>query len=416
MDKITKTYIGEIKSIDEKNFTVEAVVSDETIDRYQEVIKIDAWKKGLKTYQQHGVLLSSHNYGKLTNQIGIAEKIRVDDGKLIAKFKYFVNAGNEEADWGFFLAKQGLAAYSVGFLPRPNGYETADWDDADVKSGKKPLRTYTDVELLEVSQVTVPANPSALQKSMDDMKEDEDPVIKEFSEMVYQKLFTKQEEIPVIEDSLDDEVITKPDTENYVHIGVDEGNHTDHKIRTITLSASEGIKAHYCVDCKKNTGYLFDKTKGWTHEKAAKWVEDHSKAFDMAVVSDVSLIDENKDLPVIVELTFEELDSYLEEEKKKPKGGCKSEEEEEMILKAIEDLKTDIFAKFTEIEERFAKWEKEDEEYQKDLEAFSKELEEQEKVETEDIEKKQLEEENYIKVYLSEMNEMLATKFSVQSE
>lgn len=200
MEKVIKTFISEIKGIDEKNFTVEAVVSDETIDRYQEVIKIDAWKKGLSSYKKHGVLLSSHNYGKLTNQIGVAEKVRTEDGKLIAKFKYFTNSGNEEADWGFFLAKQGLAAYSVGFLPKPGGVETADWDDEDVKSGKKPYRTYTDVELLEISQVTVPANPSALQKSINDT---EDEFLKEYSQKVYEKMievgkdFTAKEEIEV---------------------------------------------------------------------------------------------------------------------------------------------------------------------------------------------------------------------------
>lgn len=200
MEKVIKTFISEIKGIDEKNFTVEAVVSDETIDRYQEVIKIDAWKKGLGSYKKHSVLLSSHNYGKLTNQIGVAEKVRTEDGKLIAKFKYFTNSGNKEADWGFFLAKQGLAAYSVGFLPKPGGVETADWDDEDVRSGKKPYRTYTDVELLEISQVTVPANPSALQKSINDT---EDEFLKEYSQKVYEKMievgkdFTAKEEIEV---------------------------------------------------------------------------------------------------------------------------------------------------------------------------------------------------------------------------
>lgn len=212
MEKVIKTFISEIKGIDEKNFTVEAVVSDETIDRYQEVIKIDAWKKGLSSYKKHGVLLSSHNYGKLTNQIGVAEKVRTEDGKLIAKFKYFTNSGNEEADWGFFLAKQGLAAYSVGFLPKPGGVETAAWDDEDVKSGKKPYRTYTDVELLEISQVTVPANPSALQKSINDT---EDEFLKEYSQKVYEKMievgkdFTAKEEIKVeiVPKNVEDETI-----------------------------------------------------------------------------------------------------------------------------------------------------------------------------------------------------------------
>ena len=401
-------------------------------------------EEGFKELSEAWVLLSSHNYGTLTNQIGIAEKVKVEDGKLIAKFKYFTNSGNPEADWGWFLAKQGLAAYSVGFLPRPNGYETASWDEDDVKSGKKPVRTYTDVELLEISQVTVPANPSALQKSMED---NEDPFIKEYSEMVYQKLFSKQEEIiPLEEDfsdmitrdlednekDLDEDVETKPDTEGYIHIAApgQEGKHGDHKIRTISISSTQGIQAHYCVDCKKNTGYLFAKSKGWTHEKAAAWVEKHSKTFEMLLISDISLQDENQELPVILEVTFEELQNYIEltskefedfleeDKKKRPKGGCKSEEEEEMILKAIEELKVEMSARFTKIEDKFAQWEKEDEEYKKDLEDFTAELEkEQKEIDEEDVVLNQLEEdEDYIKSLLSEQNALLATKFSVQSK
>jgi phage head maturation protease len=413
MDKVIKTFIGEIRSVDEKNYTLEAVVSDETIDRYQEVIKVDAWKKGLKNYQKHGVLLSSHNYGTLINQIGIAERVRIEDGKLVAKFKYFTNSGNSEADWGWFLAKQGLAAYSVGFLPRPNGYETASWDDEDVKSGKKPLRTYTDVELLEISQVTVPANPSALQKSMED---EEDVVVKEYKEMVLARAFPTREEIPISDEyaemiikDLEEEAETKPDTEGYVHIGVDEGKHTDHKMRTISISKDQGIQAHYCVDCKKVTGYLFDKSKGWTHEKAAAWVEEHTKKDDFEEML-TRYVDE--------EIEEKSLEEYIEEDrKKKPKpGGCKSEEDEEMILKAIEEFKAEILEKFAKIEEKFEKWDKEDEEYQKDVEQLVKELENQEATEEEEVVLKQLEEdEDYIKSILSEQNELLATKFPVQS-
>jgi len=214
MAKVIKTFISNIKSVDEVNGIVEAVVSDETIDRYREVIKIDAWKKGLSSYKKHGVLLSSHDYSKLTNQIGIAESVKIVDKELVAKFKYFVNAGNEEADWGFFLAKQGLAAYSVGFLPKPNGYEMADWDDDDVRSGKKPRMVYTDVELLEVSQVTVPANPSALQKSLEGFANSKDIVLNEYLEKVGEFVFKKVEpeviipEIKEPEEIIDESVIT----------------------------------------------------------------------------------------------------------------------------------------------------------------------------------------------------------------
>jgi len=326
MDKIVKTYIGEIKSVDEKNYTVEAVVSDETVDRYQEVIKIDAWKGGLSEYKKHGVLLSSHNYGKLTNQIGVAEKIRVEDGKLVAKFKYFVNAGNEEADWGFYLAKQGFAAYSVGFLPKPGGVESAAWDDEDVKAGKKPSRVYNAVELLEVSQVTVPANPSALQKSIDmyEKVENEDLVVKEYLHKLY-----------------DNSLSEKKDVEEII----------------------EDIK------------------------------ED-------------------------LESEVKDIEDILEEDKKKPKGGCKeyTEEEEKMILEAIESMKKEVLERIEKIELVFEKLETENLDLEKQIEEDLKKEEELalQKAQ-EDAEVTAKEEESYIVKILSDMNDELAKRISVQS-
>lgn len=86
-------------------------------------------------------------------------------------------------------------------------------------------------------------------------------------------------------------VITKPETtENYHHIPINPGC----KITaTITISASQGIRATYCGAVKKIHTYLFDVNK-WTMEEAKKWVSEHkpkyherwnksfSKLFDIA--------------------------------------------------------------------------------------------------------------------------------------
>lgn len=73
------------------------------------------------------------------------------------------------------------------------------------------------------------------------------------------------------------DVVTKPEvTEDYVRIPVDEGDHKDDKVRTITISEAKGIKALYCVTCKKVITYLFDTGK-WTKAKAEAWVKDHQK-------------------------------------------------------------------------------------------------------------------------------------------
>jgi len=183
-DLIRKIFRGEIRAVDTRENTVEAVISDETIDRYQEVILVSAWEKNLKKYKEHPVLLSSHRYHDLRSQIGEAQKVRVEDGKLVAKFKYYVGEGNPEADWGFKLAEKKRAAFSVGFIPHVSTDGSEDeknYSDAEEKAGKrkKPTRIYKEVELIEVSQVLVPANPSALQKSIYGVDLDmEDPVVK----------------------------------------------------------------------------------------------------------------------------------------------------------------------------------------------------------------------------------------------
>ncbi|HQD37281.1 MAG TPA: hypothetical protein PKV92_09330, partial [Thermodesulfovibrio thiophilus] len=96
---VFKVFRAEIKSVDTKNKTVEAVVSSQTTDRMKEVVLASAWKKRLSNYLNHPVLLSSHNYSDLSSQIGVAEEVKIKGDKLIAKFKYFVGEGNPEADW-----------------------------------------------------------------------------------------------------------------------------------------------------------------------------------------------------------------------------------------------------------------------------------------------------------------------------
>jgi HK97 family phage prohead protease len=148
MEKIIKVFNGEIKEV--KGNTVTVYVSTPAVDRDKEVILPTAWN--LKNYEKHPVLLSSHKYDKLTNQIGKAIASGTDDKGLWMTFEYFTGKGNFEADWGYFLAKQGIASYSVGFIPNK------------AKEGTNGVRkVYEDVELLEVSQVLVPANPEAVQ-------------------------------------------------------------------------------------------------------------------------------------------------------------------------------------------------------------------------------------------------------------
>lgn len=192
-NKITKKiFRSTIKAVDFDNYTVDAIISTSDIDRYGEVIALSAWQNGgLDNYKRHPVLLSSHDYNKLTRQIGVATAIGVENGQLTASFKYFVGEGNPEADWGFKLASKGYAAFSVGFIPKETS-RAISFETPDI------TQTYTDVELVEVSQVLVPANPAALLKSQGDTQiglESDDPIIKELTAMVQKNLIEKDESI-----------------------------------------------------------------------------------------------------------------------------------------------------------------------------------------------------------------------------
>jgi HK97 family phage prohead protease len=155
-ETIYKTFRPEIKSSDENTGVVDMLIpmSTASVDRDNESIDPLGWRKSLPAFRKRPVLLSSHNYGDLRKQIGEFTQIKVTEDGLFARPKYYVGEGNEEADWAFKLASKGMAAFSVGFIPKA-------WTDGDGEKG--PRRTYTEQELLEISHVVVPSNRDAIQ-------------------------------------------------------------------------------------------------------------------------------------------------------------------------------------------------------------------------------------------------------------
>lgn len=157
--KMNKIYIAQVKSFDDENKTAEVVISTDKPDRDLEIVTPESFKSRLKGYMKHPVLLSSHQYRDLTAQIGKAEKVKVEDKEVTARFKWFVGQGNSQADWGWYLVTQGISAFSIGFIP--HAWENVDRD----KTGA--YRKYTDIELIEISQVLIPSNRGAIQNGID---------------------------------------------------------------------------------------------------------------------------------------------------------------------------------------------------------------------------------------------------------
>ena len=154
MTHVSKFIRPEVKILDKATGVISAVVSTESVDRDGDIIRQGYWN--LDHFKSHPILLSSHNYRGLTNQIGHWTDMGVKDNKLVGEAQYYLKAGNQEADWGFVLASKGMAAFSVGFVP--------DMSKAkQIESNGNLSYEFNGQELLEVSQVTVPSNADALQ-------------------------------------------------------------------------------------------------------------------------------------------------------------------------------------------------------------------------------------------------------------
>jgi len=125
--------------------------SDETLDRYDEVVDAAGWQ--LDHYNRNPVIQNAHQYGDILFTIGRAERTVVEGGALVQTWR-FASKENPMAKIARDLYRgRFLHASSVGFIPR-------EWVNGDKSSAFR--RKYTKSELLEVSAVGIPANPNAL--------------------------------------------------------------------------------------------------------------------------------------------------------------------------------------------------------------------------------------------------------------
>lgn len=134
--------------------TYEYVASDETVDRYGDVIRVSGWE--LKNYKANPVVLFAH---QKDNPVGTAPKVWTEGTKLMVRIKLADEGTSPFIDTLRKLMDQKIVrAVSVGFLPtkQPNYIR-------DEKNDRITGVEYIGQELLENSLVTVPANPMALQ-------------------------------------------------------------------------------------------------------------------------------------------------------------------------------------------------------------------------------------------------------------
>lgn len=139
--------------------TYEYVASDETVDRYGDIIRVAGWE--LANYRKNPVVLFAH---QKDNPVGTATKVWVEGKKLLVRIKLADEGTSPFIDTLRKLLEQKIVrAVSVGFLPTEEPKYLRDAKNEYITGME-----FNGQELLENSLVTVPANPAALQlaKSM----------------------------------------------------------------------------------------------------------------------------------------------------------------------------------------------------------------------------------------------------------
>lgn len=132
-------------------------------DRWWDVVEPKAFASALERYMTNPIVLLQHKSDK---PIGVVEEAEIDDNGLRIKAKI-----SQNTDWVVDLIKNWvLRAFSIWYSVKDydtDVRELADWS-YDMTNIIK------DLELYEISVVSVPMNPYALSKSVEDLLEVEE--------------------------------------------------------------------------------------------------------------------------------------------------------------------------------------------------------------------------------------------------
>ena len=238
MDKIFHVYspltVEKTAKGKKKGLKIAGYANTTDKDRAGDIITAQAWAKGVDYYRKNPVLLYQHDHSK---PIGRVEKISVDRKGIFVE-AYVSDAAEKLHGVQTLIEDGALKSFSVGFKVKDGRY--------DRSSGTTMI---TDVELHEISVVSVPCNQESLFS-----------VRKSFESNADYDNFKKS----LKDASLSDE--TKAMARIYIGISNNVNNHyhtleMDDSGNGVTTYSSHG-QDHY----HKITNYKMEQSQGHTHE------------------------------------------------------------------------------------------------------------------------------------------------------
>lgn len=140
-EKLAKAISNASKKEIKGNGTFEVVATTEGIDRDGEILLVSGWD--FTNFMKNPIILWGHNYYEMDAIIGAVTELVQEDARVIVRGVF---ANTEAGQTARQLYDDGiLKTVSVGFIPK-----------------EKQGNTITKAELLEVSFVSIPANPDAM--------------------------------------------------------------------------------------------------------------------------------------------------------------------------------------------------------------------------------------------------------------
>lgn len=139
-----------------KGVEIEWYASTKDKDRGHDIVDPQAFKNALDLYMTNPIVLLQHNMEK---PIGVVTEAKIDDNGLYVKARI-----TQDVDWVISAIKNGvLRAFSIGYKIKDNEFLEEETSD-----GRDYANIIKDLELFEISVVSVPMNAYSLMKSIGD--------------------------------------------------------------------------------------------------------------------------------------------------------------------------------------------------------------------------------------------------------
>lgn len=135
---------------------IEWYASTKDKDRGHDIVDPQAFKNALDLYMTNPIVLLQHNMEK---PIGVVTEATIDENGLYIKARI-----TQDVDWVISAIKNGvLRAFSIGYKIKDNEFLEEETSD-----GRDYANIIKDLELFEISVVSVPMNAYSLMKSIGD--------------------------------------------------------------------------------------------------------------------------------------------------------------------------------------------------------------------------------------------------------